>query len=117
MTPLRAWEATPKADSPRPRNQQRTIGWDGIRRTWVARNGIVQVRQTRFYVTRLLAGQSVYLVETDLHLLVFDDQGTELMKYGWTKPEIKYVGSAPRQAAQNAIGIIDILIQELSEMS
>jgi len=43
----------------------RPVGWDGIRRTTVARNGTVQVRQTRFHVTRLLAGKSAYLVETD----------------------------------------------------
>lgn len=100
ITPLQAWEATPKADPPRPRNQQRPVGWDGIRRTTVAANGIVQVRQTRFHVTRLLAGQSVYLVETDQHLLVFDDQGTELMKYRWPRPGIKYVGSGRPRGRQ-----------------
>jgi putative transposase len=82
INPAQAWRATPKADSPpRPRNQQPPAGWDGIRRTAVAANGIVQVRQTRFHVTRLLPGKAVYWVETDQHLFVFDDQGTELMKY------------------------------------
>ncbi|TQO19832.1 winged helix-turn helix protein [Rhodoglobus vestalii] len=100
ITPLQAWEATPKADPPRPRNQQRPVGWDGIRRTTVAANGIVQVRQTRFHVTRLLAGQSVYLVETDQHLLVFDDQGTQVMKYRWPRPGIKYVGSGRPRGRQ-----------------
>jgi hypothetical protein len=60
----------------------------------------VQVRQTRFHVTRLLAGRSVYLVETDDHLLVFDDQGTELMKHRWPKPGIKYVGSGRPRGRQ-----------------
>jgi hypothetical protein len=90
---LQAWTATPKADPPRPRNQQRPVGWDGIRRTRVARNGIVQVRLTRFHVTRALAGQTVYLVETDDYLLVFDDQGTQIMQHRWPKPGVKYVGS------------------------
>ena len=71
----------------------RPVGWDGIRRTRVAVNGIVQVRQTRFHVTRLLAGQTVYLLETDDHLLIFNDRGTEIMKHRWPKPGTKYVGS------------------------
>ena len=40
-----------------PRNQLRPVGWDGIRATRVARNERVHIRQTRFHVTRLLAGQ------------------------------------------------------------
>ena len=97
ITPQQAWEATSKADPPRLRNQIRPVGWDGIRRTTVAANGIVQVRQTRFHVTRHLAGQSVYLIETDQHLIVFDDQGTELMRYRWPRPGTKYVGSGRRK--------------------
>jgi len=97
ITPQEAWEATSKADPPRPRNQIRPVGWDGIRRTTVAVYGIVQVRQTRFHVTRLLAGQSVYLIETDQHLIVFDDQGTELMRCRWPRPGTKYVGSGRRK--------------------
>ena len=100
VTPTQAWDATPKADSPRPRNQQRPVGWDGIRRTMVTANGIIQVRQTRFHVTRLLAGRSVYLVEIDQYLLVFDDQGTELMRSRWPRSGIKYVGSGRPRGRQ-----------------
>ena len=100
ITPAQAWEATPKADPPRPRNQIRPVGWDGIRRTTVAVNGIVQVRQTRFHVTRHLAGQSVYLIETDQHLIVFDDQGTQLMRYRWPRPGTKYVSSGRPRGRQ-----------------
>ncbi len=60
----------------------------------------VQVRQTRFHVTGLLACQHVYLVETDQHLLVFDERGTELMKYSWPRPGIKYVGSGRPRGRQ-----------------
>ena len=35
----------------------RPVGWDDVRSTRVAVNGIVQVRQTRFHVTRALARQ------------------------------------------------------------
>ncbi|MHB1173139.1 MAG: integrase core domain-containing protein [Lacisediminihabitans sp.] len=93
ITPLQAWNATPKTDPPRPRNRLRPVGWDDVRSTRVAVNGIVQVRQTRFHVTRLLAGQTVYLLETDDHLLIFDDRGTEIMKHRWPGPGTKYVGS------------------------
>lgn len=59
ITPLQAWETTPKAEPPRPRGDLiRPVGWDGVRITRVARNGIVQVRSTRFHVTRLLVGQT-----------------------------------------------------------
>ena len=93
ITPLQAWDATPKTDPPRPRNRMRPVGWDDVRSTRVAANGIVQVRQTRFHVTRLLAGQTVYLLETDDHLLIFNDRGTEIMKHRWPGPGTKYVGS------------------------
>ena len=94
ITPLQAWEATPKAEPPRPRGDLiRPVGWDGVHATRIAANGIVQVRRTRFHVTRLLAGQTVYLVETDEHLLVFDDRGTEIMQHRWPKPGTTYVSS------------------------
>jgi transposase InsO family protein len=100
ITPAQAWEATPKADPPRPRNTQRPVGWDGIRQTRVARNGIVQVRLTRFHVTRAMAGQTVFLVETDQHLLVFDEHGTEIMKHRWPRPGVKYVSSGRPRGRQ-----------------
>jgi hypothetical protein len=59
----------------------------------VASNGIVQVRSTRFHVTRLLAGQTVYLIETNEHVLVFNDRGTEIMQHRWPKPGAAYVSS------------------------
>jgi len=94
ITPLQAWETTPKAEPPRPRGDLiRPVGWGGVRITRVARNGIVQVRSTRFHVTRLLAGQTVYLIETNEHLLVFNDRGTEIMQHRWPKPGTAYVSS------------------------
>ncbi|MEP6479089.1 MAG: hypothetical protein ABJB03_06840 [Rhodoglobus sp.] len=33
-----------------------------------------------------MAGRIAYLVETDQHLLIFDYQGTELMKHRWPRP-------------------------------
>jgi putative transposase len=87
ITPLQAWETTPKAEPPRPKGDLiRPVGSAGVRITRVARNGIVQVRSTRFHVTRLLAGQTVYLIETNEHLLVFNDRGTEIMQHRSPKP-------------------------------
>ncbi len=85
---------------PTERNTQRPVGWDGIRATRVAKNGIVQVRRTRFHITRLLAGQTVYLIETDQHLLVFNDQGTEIMKHRWPRPGTTYVRSGRPRGRQ-----------------
>ena len=100
ITPLRAWEATGKADPPRPKKQMKPVGWEKIRATRVSTNGMVQVRQTRFHVTRLMAGQTVYLVETDQNLLIFDHQGTEIMKHRWPRPGVKYVGSGRPRGRQ-----------------
>jgi transposase InsO family protein len=94
ITPRQAWEATPKTDRPRPRKQEGPVGCDGIRRTTFARNGIVQVRQTRFHISRALAGQTVYLIETADHLLVFDDEGTEIKGHRWPKPGTANVSSS-----------------------
>lgn len=100
VTPLQAWEATAKAEPPRPKKQMKPVGWEKIRATRVSKNGMVQVRQTRFHVTRLLAGQIVYLVESDQNLLVFDHQGTEIMKHRWPRPGVKYVGSGRPRGRQ-----------------
>jgi hypothetical protein len=40
-----------------------------------------------------MAGQTVLLVETEDHLLVFDDRGTEIMRHSWPKPGTAYVSS------------------------
>jgi putative transposase len=83
----------PKPVPPRPRKQMRPTGCSGIRRSRIARNRIVQVRRTLFHLTRLLAWQIVYLVETGQNLLIFDIQGTDIMNHRWLKPGAAYVGS------------------------
>ncbi|MBC7592364.1 MAG: transposase family protein [Kineosporiaceae bacterium] len=124
ITPQQAWEATPKADPPRPRNTQRPVGWDGIRQTRVALNGIVQVRQTRFHVTRKMAGQTVFLIEADQHLLVFDDRGTEAPRHrdheaslAQTRSQVRQLRPTPRTATQNHLSVTDVLMQEVLPMS
>lgn len=41
----------------------------------------------------VLAGQTVYFLETNDHPLIFNERGTEIMKYRWPGPGTKYVGS------------------------
>jgi hypothetical protein len=66
----------------------------------VAADGIIQVRQTRSHVTWFLADERVYLVETDQHQPIFDDQDTELRRYRWPRSGIKYVGSGRLRGRQ-----------------
>jgi len=82
VTPSQAWEATPKVEAPRPTPRPAPTLPDGIRLTRVRDNGTVVVRQIRFHVSRTLTGNLVYLVEGELALVVFDDQGTLIIERG-----------------------------------
>ena len=93
ITPAQAWEATPKAEAPRPSPRPAPTLPDGIRLTRVRDNGTVFLRGIRFHVSRTLFGTLAYLVETEASLLVFDDQGTLLIEHPWPEPGTKYVGS------------------------
>jgi len=95
ITPQQAWEATPKVEPPRPVPQPAAPLGDGegVRVTRIRDNGTVVVRQTRFHVSRTLAGTIAYLVEEDAALLVFDSHGTLLIEHPWPAPGTKYVGS------------------------
>jgi transposase InsO family protein len=93
VTPQRAWEATAKAEPPRPTPRPAAALPDGVRMTRIRDNGTVFVRGIRFQVSRTLFGTLAYLVEEEASLLVFDDQGTLLIEHQWPKPGTKYVGS------------------------
>jgi putative transposase len=97
ITPAQAWEATPKAEAPRPIPRPAPTLPDGIRLTRVRDNGTVVVRSIRFHVSRTLTGMIVFLVEADEALLVFDDQGTVLIEHPWPAPGTKYVGSGKKR--------------------
>ena len=76
ITPAQAWEATPKAEAPRPRRPaMRRWLRDGVRLTRIRDNGTVFARGTRFHVSRTLSGDVVSLVETETSLQVFDESG------------------------------------------
>ena len=95
ITPAQAWESTSKVEPPRPVPQPAAPLGDGegVRVTRIRDNGTVFIRQTRFHVSRTLAGTIAYLVEEDAALLVFDHQGTLLIEHSWPAPGTKYVGS------------------------
>jgi putative transposase len=93
ITPARAWEATPKAEAPRPAARNALLLPDGVRLTRIRDNGTVFARGTRFHVNRTLFGDVVSLVETEVSLQVFDESGTLLIEHPWPTPGTKYVGS------------------------
>jgi putative transposase len=70
MTRAQAWDATPVVVAPR---RVSTMP-GGIRLTRIRDNGTVVVRQIRFHASRALTGNTVYLVEDETVLLVFDDK-------------------------------------------
>ena len=93
ITPAQAWEATPKAEAPRPAARNASLLPDGVRLTRIRDNGTVFARGTRFHVNRTLFGDVVSLVETEASLQVFDESGTLLIEHPWPTPGTKYVGS------------------------
>lgn len=93
ITPAQAWEATPKAEAPRPAARNASILPDGVRLTRIRDNGTVFARGTRFHVNRALFGDVISLVETEASLQVFDESGTLLIEHPWPTPGTKYVGS------------------------
>ena len=96
-----AWEATPVVSPPRPTPRPALVVTpDGIRMTRIRDTGTVYRRGVRFQVSRALAGNLAYLVETDTSLLVFDDQGTLLIEHPWPAAGAKYVGSGKPRGPQ-----------------
>lgn len=115
VTPLTAWEATAKADPPRPPTviapitldfssatedrsvdlssppEDRTI--DEIRVVKVRRNGSVYARTVFFQTAHRMAGQTAYVIEEIDRVLIFDEHGTLIIDKPWPAPGVKYVGS------------------------
>ncbi len=106
ITPLQAWEATPKAAPPRPRPIKRKPNdplppapspngrvLDGIRVATVHPNGSIKARGCIFNVSYPMRGKDVFVVYEAAGILVFDDRGTLIVEHLWPPPGIKYVGN------------------------
>ena len=107
ITPLQAWEATPKADPPRPRPdtaQQplpqrasaatpRGRAVDEVRVARIHINGTVKARGTWFQTSSTLAGQTTYVVYEQDTVLFFDAVGTLIIEHPWPEPGVRYVGN------------------------
>jgi len=100
ITPMQAWEATPKVAPPRPTPRPAQALPDGVRMTRIRDNGTVFLRGIRFHVSRTLFGTLAFLVETEASLLVFDDHGTLLIEHPWPAPGTKYVRSGRPRGPQ-----------------
>lgn len=107
ITPQQAWEATRKADPPRPRpdNTQRPLprhapattmhgrAADEVRVARIRGNGTVKARGVLFQTSSTRAGQSTYVVYEQDTVLFFDDAGTLIIEHSWPDPGIRYVGN------------------------
>ena len=104
VTPLTAWEATPKTDPPRPpselgpisldRSTGRTApGIDEIHIVKVRINGTVYARRTFFYIDKHMAGHTAYVIEDIDRVQIFDDRGTLITERPWPPAGTKYVGN------------------------
>lgn len=114
ITPLQAWEATPKATPPRPRPlPQRKPDdplppapspngrvLDGIRVATVHPNGSIKARGCIFNVSYPLRGKEVFVLYDAGGIMVFDDRGTLIVEHLWPPPGVKYVGNGKPRGPQ-----------------
>jgi putative transposase len=106
-TPQQAWDATPKADPPRPRPmpplppkiipappQRRAITpVPGARTLLVHGSGNVSVHRVQFHIDSRLAGQTVFVIETPETVTFTDLDGTVILEQPWPAPGITYVSN------------------------
>ena len=131
ITPLQAWEATPRATPPRPRPVKRKPNEplppapspngrvrDGIRVATVHPNGSIKARGCIFNISYALRGTDVFVLYEAAGIMVFDDRGTLIVEHLWPSPGIRYVGNGQPRGPKEEIGsVTDVLTQELSPMS
>ncbi|MDQ4502843.1 IS481 family transposase [Sinomonas sp. ASV322] len=134
ITPLQAWEATPKAEPPRPRpappmpaipGHQATSatrirpGVEGTATRAVPANGGITIRGVKFQIGSARTGLQVHIVWDPERITFFDHQGTLLIEHPWPAKGITYVsngrpvGTRPRTDET----VTDVLTQQLSPMS
>ena len=122
ITPQAAWDATPKAEPPRPKpvpprkrddpappapsRNGRVL--DGIRVATIRPNGSIRARSVNFHISHALRGQDVFLIYETATLTVFNDRGTLIIEHNWPPPGVKYVGNGKSRGSRG---------RELSPMS
>ena len=119
ITPLQAWEATPKAEPPRPKHApiQPAIpapeptsetrirpGVEGAATRAVPANGGITIRGVKFQIGSAMTGQNVHILWNPEGIMFFDHQGTLLIEHPWPAKGTTYVsngrpvGTRPRPA-------------------
>ncbi len=118
ITPLQAWEATPRATPPRPRPVKRKPNEplppapspngrvrDGIRVATVHPNGSIKARGCIFNISYALRGTDVFVLYEAAGIMVFDDRGTLIVEHLWPSPGIRYVGNGQPRGPKKKSGV------------
>lgn len=107
ITPMQAWQATPKATPPRPKPPENTPDTptldtespdparhtqDGLRATKVRNNGIVRVSKIEYNLGAERAGQTVFVLKGDDDIEFFDANGTSIARTPIPPAGTTYVG-------------------------
>lgn len=105
VTPQTAWNATPKADAPRPKPDPPTppltalspvhtlSASAGIRVVKLRQNGTIHWRKVTYMIDRRRAGQDVLVIDDGDLITVADLEGTLLIEHTRPVPGIRYVGN------------------------
>lgn len=107
ITPQIAWQATPKAEPPRPRPlpprkqadpppptpSPNGRVRDGIRIATIHPNGSIKARGCIFNVSYPMRRQDVYVIYEAAGIMIFDTRGTLIVEHHWPPPGVKYVGN------------------------
>ncbi len=102
ITPETAWNATPKADAPRPKPDEPTPPGampgspthPARTRTLTLRtNGSIRLRNVTYMIDGQRAGQNVHVIEHGDSITVTDPDGTLLIEHTRPAPGISYVGN------------------------
>ena len=107
ITPQQAWDATPTADPPRPRemppipirtittrpNQPEITPSPEVRERRVWANGSVSIYGIQFQISGSLAGQTIRTIETLDGVTFTDLDGTVLLERPWPTPGTTYVSN------------------------
>lgn len=117
ITPQAAWDATPKAEPPRPLpvEQRRAISnpaaipapqgraVDGIRVATIHLNGTIKARGIWFNISHTRRGQDVYVIYERDSLMVFDDRGSLIIEHPWPAAGVRYVGNGKPRGPRKQI--------------